>query len=263
MKGKPCRTLILTLAATLTICALLAAGCALTHHTEALPKTNLPVLEDDLRKAQSQVEATQDAMQELSSAQEFDVAELFAEYVATAELMDRTRDQMNRHLEQLRVQGIDYFTEWAKDRGNYVNPKIRMLNQDQINDLSQPFAGITDEGDKVRRALTPFAFDVDQLRDSSPPTPRKIDYLDFLIKKGQNDAESLSDAIDLALVQVRLARAQLAQIVVPSAAEQRMQQSAPGGVSPAPPEEGAAPEQPVQEGPRRMDQPGLRRMEQR
>lgn len=203
----------LSLSVLLLTAAALVCGCALKVTREPEPKTTLRVVEDHYRQAASQIDAVEDALMDLLTAEEFDVRQAAAEFRAVGDRMVRVGDRMMRHDDQMRLRGLGYLSEWNQKGGNYLSPQLRMMTKEARDQLSEYYWEVFDASSDARRYYRPFRFDLVTLQAAldRKTNASKVSDFSMIFGKARADAENLKGALEKVLTALDDAKAAMPQ----------------------------------------------------
>lgn len=171
-------------------------GCASTvtaPEVKKPPRTTLAALERDLKKAQAQLDATDDSLDEMTTAEQYDVEDAFRDFLENAGEMTALGEGLMDHVDAMESQGNDYFA--------YPAPQTALLDDQRRYQLNRGYALLREGARLMRRSYSPYRFDLSALRNSitTHRTPREVETVSHLIDKAKSDGESLKSALDRAL----------------------------------------------------------------
>lgn len=167
-------------------------------------------LQEDLKLAQLQSEATEEALQELALSDVADLWQAYLEFSTWVERMADTGGRLVAHADQLHYAGPSYLVESGQTPTACVFPRLRAPQDSKQAQLGEYFDSVAEETWSVKRAYRAFEFDITQIKGvfDKNLTPRSVDTLMQMIRKAQVDADSFQEA--LARAQSVLERAKVA-----------------------------------------------------
>ncbi|HJV64461.1 MAG TPA: hypothetical protein VJ550_01880 [Geomonas sp.] len=221
------------MAMALLVTFLLVTGCA---HQSPAPGAEMKIpdqtatiqgVQEDYDQAESQVESTEEALQELYVSPEADLQQAADSFRKNARMMLALGDPLVRHADGMHVQGPSYLVERKEVPPSCPVPGAAMLMAFRPAQLDG-FEAIADLAWEVKRAYRAYQFDVQQVyavltQDVTPVkvTPAMVKGLELIVRKAGVDSENLKDAIEAtegAIDQATSAQAQAAPKNPPQAA---------------------------------------------
>ena len=167
-------------------------------------------VQDDLKLALMQSEATEEALNELLVTDVADLEQAYQEFSIAVARMQDTGNRLVTHADELRYGGPSYLVESGQTPTACVFPRLRVPQDSKQAQLGEHFDAVAAEAWKVKRAYRAFQFDISQINEVlyQNLTPRTLDTLRNIINKARVDGDSLQEALTRA--QAVLERAKLA-----------------------------------------------------
>jgi hypothetical protein len=174
-------------------------------------------VQDDLKLAQLQSEATEKALNELAISDVLDLQQAFQEFSTWVASMQDTGNRLVAHADQMHYTGASYLVESGQTPTACAFPRLRLPQDSPQAQLGEYFDAVADETWKVKRAYRAFELDITQINETLGKnlTPRSLDNLRQMVRKTRVDADSFQEALTRA--QVVLERAKLASQTAPVA----------------------------------------------
>lgn len=209
-------------------------GCARTTLRFHVNNTSsLQAMEGDLDFAKSQVEGTDEALDELKVSPREDLKTAYSAFSESVEKMEMAGRRLVRHADGMREVGGDYLVASEMSATECRFPRLSETAGTQPLQLGDAFRPIYESSKTLRHVFRAYYFDVSTIREqlSRNLTPNGIESVEMLFRKAKVDSESLSMALNETRAAVRDAKK-----AQPTAAPVGISQSAPGGAVSAPPE---------------------------
>lgn len=185
-------------------------------------------VQDDYDQAVSQVEATQEALQELYVSPVQDLQQAADSFRRNASMMLALGDALVRHADGMHLQGPAYLVERKEVPPSCPVPGAAMQMAFRPAQLDGYFETVSDLAWEVKRAYRAYEFDVEQVNTVLTPdvtpvkvTPAMVRGLELLIRKAEVDSAHLKEAIEEAegaIDQATSAQAQIPPKIPPQAA---------------------------------------------
>lgn len=197
-------------ASLLLVTMVLMTGCAGFGKGEPVRMTaTLQSVEDDLKMAEQETEATADALNELVVSDVADLEQAYGSFSDLVRGMQSTGERLMVHADEMRFQGAGYLVESEKSATACVYPRLRRPEDKTVADLGHYFDAIAQEGWDLKRAWRAYEFDISQIDDSISKklTPKSVEAMTPFIRKAKVDHDSLKEALDQALAAIARAKA--------------------------------------------------------
>jgi hypothetical protein len=174
-------------------------------------------VQDDLKLAQMQSEATEKALNELTISDVLDLQLAFQEFSTWVASMQDTGNRLVVHADQMHFMGASYLVESGQTPTACAFPRLRVPQDSPQAQLGDYFDAVAEETWKVKRAYRAFELDITQINETLGKnlTPRSLDNLTQMVRKTRVDADSFQEA--LARAQAVLERAKVASRTAPVA----------------------------------------------
>jgi len=174
------------------------SGCATTGMDRAAKTTtSMQDVQTDIDQAAMQVDATAAALDDLMNPGQPDVKESFKKYSKNVEKMEDIAKRLNRHTEQMKRRGNNYFREWDQQDNKYTNPQIQALSEQRRTELRETYSQIAASSVGVKGAMDTYVADIKEIEKylAYDLTPKGIEAIAPVAQRTKRDGEKLKEAI--------------------------------------------------------------------
>lgn len=182
-------------------------GCATTGMDRAQKTTtSMQNVQNDIDQASMQIDATGAALDDLMNPGQQNLQESFRKYSANVDKMEQAARRLNRHTEQMKSRGSNYFEEWDKQENKYTNPQIQALSEQRRSELRETYSQISASSIGFRGGLDRYVKDIKDIQRylSNDLTPKGIQAIAPIAQRAKQDGESLKS--ELSPVQAAIQR---------------------------------------------------------
>lgn len=197
----------------LSVCAaLFIAACAHmpgANHSSPVAEvgSNMEQVDADLRDAAMQVDTVDASIDTLLGA-EGALSSAFARYSRNVEEMERVGEELEQHVDAMRSQGFDYFTEWREQTADVSNPEVVDISEARHEESRAAFTELSRSGVDVKRTLQTYLSDLRDIETylSNDLTPAGVKAIEPVAEQARKDGEALQEAIEPMLSALNKAR---------------------------------------------------------
>ena len=226
--GIPTRLTLLVVLNLFVLSIFVLHGCTririMTHPSST---ASLQTVQGDLEFARSQVEKTDEALDELAVTQAEDLKQACRVFSKNVDKMGMIGERLVKHANGMRDSG-DYLVETEKSATQCRFPRLSENAGTQPLQLGEAFKPIYEGSKEVKHAYRAYYFDISNIRDqlSRNMTLKVIESMDPLFRKAQADSVSLTEALNQELGALQDAKPRLRSA---ARREEIQAGSAPGG----------------------------------
>lgn len=186
-------------------------GCATTGNELAAKTTDsIQEVEENYLKASEQIDVTRVSLENLIKPQQPDLKKSYDAYAENVEKMEKLGEQLDRHSENMRARGNEYFTEWES---SFTNPEIRELSERRRIEMREVYTKIPAASIGVRGSLKAYLTDIKEIKRylSYDLTPAGIEAIRPIAQQAVIDGDSVKEAIKPVLAAIELVKAKMPQ----------------------------------------------------
>lgn len=187
------------------------SGCATTGMDRATKTTtSMQTVEVDYQQASQQIDATRASLEDLIKPNQPDMKKSFEAYTGHVEKMEKSGRLLDRHTEQMRTRGNEYFIEWEN---TYTNPEIRELSERRRIEIRDGYRKISEASIGVRGALKSYLTDIREIQKylSNDLTPQGIESIKPIAQQAVIDGDNLKETVKPVLTAIDLVKADMTQ----------------------------------------------------
>jgi uncharacterized phage infection (PIP) family protein YhgE len=175
------------------------AGCSSTtgYQKGARTGTALNNAADSIARADTQIEATLVALNDLVDRPQPDLRGQFRTFTSALDSLDSMARQISSQAESMKSRGAAYFDQWNQDLATIQNESIRSRSEERQNEVASRFQEIAANYTEVKTAFQPFMSDLRDVQRflSTDLTPDGLDAARELVAKANQDAVPLRESI--------------------------------------------------------------------
>ncbi|MBT1071054.1 DUF2959 family protein [Pelotalea chapellei] len=174
------------------------SGCATTGADRAAKTTtSMRDVQTDIDQAAMQVDATNASLDDLVNPGQPNITESFKKYSANVAKMDKTAKRLDRHTEQMKSRGNNYFEEWDKQENRYTNPQIQALSEQRRTELRETYSQISASSVGMRGALDAYVKDIKEIQKylSTDMTPKGVEAITPVVQRAKEEGNKLKEVI--------------------------------------------------------------------
>jgi hypoxanthine phosphoribosyltransferase len=197
----------------LLLFVLTIGGCALTGMERAEDtRTTMETMENDIKMATQQLEATNASLNNLMRPGQTDVQQAFNSYSENVSKMEEMENKFAKHSEEMKAQGKEYFSEWKKEGKEYTNPEIQQLSNERRSELEETYSKISENSIGVSEAFKTYVSNISEIQTylSTDLTTKGITAISPISKKVISSGSKLKSAIQDVQTAIRDAQAEMA-----------------------------------------------------
>jgi len=186
-------------------------GCATTGQDRATKTTNsMQTVEEDYMKASEQIDVVRGSLEELVKPNQSDMKKAYDSYADADKKMENLGKKLNKHSDQMRSRGNEYFVEWES---SYTNPDIRQLSERRRIEMREGFGRIAEASIGVKGALKSYLSDIEEIRKyiSNDLTPQGINSIRPIAQRAVIDGDNLKQTVKPVLNAIAQVKADMAQ----------------------------------------------------
>ena len=189
------------------------SGCATTGMDRAAKTTtSMQKVQTDIDQAAMQVDATGASLDDLINPGQPDVKESFKKYSKNVDKMEDIAKRLNRHTEQMKKRGNNYFVEWDQQDKKYTNPQIQALSEQRRAELRETYSQISASSVGFKGALDTYVADIKEIEKylSNDLTPKGIETITPIALRAKQDGEKLKQVIRPVQAAIQRTQAEMA-----------------------------------------------------
>lgn len=203
-----CAVLAIAAGSCLSGCATMGIG----KDQSAKTSSKIQTVQSDMKQAVVQADATDASLRTLMKPDEAGPKRAFEAYKENVSKMEKVGKQIEKHDDQMRAQGKEYFAEWEKKGTSYADPQLRDASEERRAELSQVYDRIPEASAGTKEALNTYLSELRQIQDylATDLTPKGIDAISPVAEKALADGQKLKDSVRPAISAMDRAMAELA-----------------------------------------------------
>ena len=186
------------IAALLLVVITIICGCATIGMKRAAATTcKMETVEENIRQAIGQIDATAASMKELVRPDQSDLKNAYAVYAANVDRMDTIAMPLDHRINQINILGKDYFAEWEKEGDKYTNPQVAGLSEQRRADLSALYARISQANVGVMSSLHAYMSFIIETRMylSRELTTKRIEAIEPVVRKAVKEGNDFKEGL--------------------------------------------------------------------
>lgn len=161
----PTRSINRFLLSTLISGFIVMAGCQSTGMERSNDtRISLQTMDEDIRSAILQLEATGAALSEILRSGQPDLKKTLEAFSDKVTKIVTTENRFARHADELTARGTDYFEEWQKEGTEYENPQIQKLSDQRRSILGGIYSRISVQSNSIKDTFKTYAQDVTEIQ---------------------------------------------------------------------------------------------------
>lgn len=188
------------------VTAVTYSSCSTTgmQRSEEVQST-MQKVDNDIKKTIVQLDAIGASLDELTKPGQADVKRAFELYSENVSKIENMEKDFEKHADEMKESGKDYFSEWDKKDQKYDNPEIQKRSNERRAALSNIYDKIAENSVGVQEAFKMYVSDVNQIETymSNDLTTKGITSIaslsDKTVRNGnylKNELENLQSAIE-------------------------------------------------------------------
>lgn len=170
-------------------------------------------MDNDIKLASQQLDATGKSLNELMRSGQTDVKSAFDSYKNNVEKMESIEQKFAKHTEEMKEKGSDYFKEWEKEGNEYKNPEIQRLSNERRAALGEIYDKIAQNSIGLDKIFKAYVSDIKEIRQflANDLTTKGIIAIGPTSEKVISEGDSLKYAIQDLQTAIQNARKEMAQ----------------------------------------------------
>ena len=181
-------------------------GCASTDTSQKQPTLRQDFLEyrQLVVLAMNQVDATLQALDELSAQANADPRRAYAAFAKAVHRLEVDSIKVRSRVEAIRVRGLGYFENWEKYLAGVDNAEVRRRAEEHRAELKQGFENTRQASQQVREVFRPLLSDLQKLRAvlEADPSLVRIAAQKDLILAANDKGRQVQQGLDCILVEM-------------------------------------------------------------
>jgi hypothetical protein len=198
----------------LLVATIVQTGCTSTGMQRSEEATTtMQTMDDDIKMAVVQLDATGASLNELMKPGQSDVKKAFELYSDNASKIVKMQESFAKHADEMKARGKDYFSEWQKEGKDYKNPQIQALSEQRRAELETIYARIAESSIGVKDAFKKYATDVEEIQTflSNDLTEKGFEAIHPISAKTVSDGNDLKYMIKDVQLAIENARTEMSQ----------------------------------------------------
>jgi hypothetical protein len=127
-------------------------------------QSTMQTVDNDIKKTIVQLDAIGASLDELTKPGQADVKRAFELYSKNVSKIKDMEKDFDKHADEMKKSGKDYFSEWDKKDQKYDNPEIQKRSDERRAALSNIYDKIAENSVGVKQAFKTYVSDVNQIQ---------------------------------------------------------------------------------------------------
>lgn len=142
-----------------------SASCSTTgmQRSEEV-QSNMQTVDNDIKKTIVQLDAIGASLDELTKPGQADVKRAFELYSENVSKIQKMEKDFEKHADEMKESGKDYFSEWNKKDQKYDNPDIQKRSDERRAALGNIYDKIAENSVGVKEAFKTYVSDVNEIQ---------------------------------------------------------------------------------------------------
>lgn len=159
--------------------------------------TTMDTVNSDIRLSLDHMSAVESSLSALTRRGQSDVEAAFKVYSNNVEKLEKHGTQWMENADDMNKRGRQYFAEWAKQDGDYANPRIQSVSEQRRADLGMVYDEIIVASLGVNDAMLAYMSDHQQMQSflSNDLTTKGIEAISPLVPQIREDGRDLTVAL--------------------------------------------------------------------
>ncbi len=192
----------LTILANVTLLFLISfvlVGCGSTtglERSEAI-QTSMERVDDNIGEIQSQVNAVNSSLSELTRRGQGDIKGSFERFSEEASKLREMEREFVKNADRMESNAEAYFEGWSRADEQYENPEIKRRSEERRQELSQKYDRVNQNSNSVKQDLRSYVSDINEIETflSNDLTSQGINSIASVSNEAVNKGDRLSSEL--------------------------------------------------------------------